>query len=118
MQPHIPNEEGTFPIINATPTRENHRFLHYPVYPISDAVFAQMLLIHASLGIHLSIVMTGKLGPFPRTRCEFAIQVCRIYAALGTHSSVQKTGQSRIINALWLAGLVFGNDCYPAGMWL
>ena len=116
VQTHIPNEEGMFPIINATRIREKHQFLHYPEYPISDAVFAQMLLIHASLGIHLSIVMTGKLGPYPPTRYEFAVQVCRIYAALGARSSVRKTGQSRIINALWLAGLVFGNDCYPAGM--
>lgn len=68
--------------------------------------------------IHLSIVMTGKLGPYPRTKYEFAVQVRRIYAALGARSSIQKTGQSRILNALRLAGLVLGNDCYPAGMWL
>src|SRR5438045_9161005 len=105
IQPHIPNEEGTFPVINAIPTRDNNRFLHYPEYPISDPVFAQMLLLHASLGIHLSIVMTGNLGPYPQTRYDFAVQVCRIYGALGAPSSSQKTGQSRIINALWLAGL-------------
>ena len=118
IQPHIPNEEGTFPVINAIPTRDNNRFLHYSEYPISDAVFAQMLLLHASLGIHLSIMMTGKLGPYPQTRYNFAVQICRIYAALGMRASSQKTGQSRIINALWLAGLVLGNDYYPAGMFL
>ena len=94
---------------------EERRFLHYPPLAKSDAVFAQMVLIHASLGIHLSIILTGKLGPYPHTRYEAAVQVCRIYAALGARPTIQKTGQSRVINALWLAGLVLGND-YPAGI--
>jgi hypothetical protein len=69
------------------------------------------------LGIHLNIVVTGKLGPYPRTQYEYAVQVCRIYAALGSsRSTIEKTGQSRMINSLWLAGLVLGRDCYPAGM--
>ena len=114
IKPHIPIERS-FGVMNGSPRVENNCFLHYPLYPISDLVFAQMLLIHASLGIHLSIVTTGKLGPYPPTRYELAVQVCRIYASMGPQSSVQKTGQSRTINALWLAGLVLGNDCYPAG---
>jgi hypothetical protein len=94
---------------------EERQFLHYPPLAIKDAMFAQMVLIHASLGIHLSIVMTGKLGPYPHTRYEAAVQVCRIYAALGAQPAIQKTGQSRVLNSLWLAGLVLGND-YPAGI--
>lgn len=42
VQTHIPNEAGT--IINGSLTREKNRFLHYPEYPISDAVFTQILL--------------------------------------------------------------------------
>lgn len=60
---------------NGGPTREKMRFPHYPVYPIPDAVFAQILLIHASLGIHLSVVMTGESAHLPK---QFAVQVCRI----------------------------------------
>jgi hypothetical protein len=78
-------------------------------------VFAQMGLLHASLGIHLSIAKTGTLGPYPHSRYENAVQVCRIYAAMGAKPSIGKTGQSRLINALWLAGLVLGNPFYPAG---
>ena len=111
IQPRIQVDNG-FPVVG---THEKSRFLHYPEYQITDPSLAQMLLIHASLGIHLSIVMTGKLGAYPRSRHDDAIQICRIYAALGAHSTIQKTGQSREINALWLAGLVLGNDCYPAG---
>jgi hypothetical protein len=110
---HIP-VDNSFPGISSS-VQEQIRFLHYPEYPISNVTFAQMFLIHASLGIHLSIIETGKLGPYPQTRYDYAIQVCRIYASLGSLSSAQKTGQSRVINALWLAGLVLGNDCYPAG---
>jgi hypothetical protein len=108
--------EEIFPVFAGPQDVEAHQFLHYPAYRIIDSNFAQMMLIHASLGIHLSIVITNKLGPYPHNRYEFAVQVCRLYAALGTLPSIQKTGQSRIINALWLAGLVFANNCYPAGM--
>lgn len=90
-------------------------FLHYPPYEIMDMVFAQMVLLHASLGIHLSIAKTGTLGPYPHSRYENAVQVCRIYAAIGTKPALQKTGQSRLINALWLSGLVLGSSLYPAG---
>jgi hypothetical protein len=112
IQSRIPVDKG-FPVVGAE--GEESRFLHYPEYEITDPSLAQMLLIHASLGIHLSIVMTGKLGAYPRSRHDDAIQICRIYAALGVHPTIQKTGQSRLINSLWLAGLVLGNDCYPAG---
>lgn len=115
VKPRIPIDDS-FPVISGSPTHDKHRFLHYPEYPISDFIFAEMFLIHASLGIHLSVCATGKLGPYPQTRYEYAVQVCRIYAAMGARSSVQKTGQSRIMNALWLAGLVLGNDYYPAGI--
>ena len=117
VRPHIHAVEGVFPVTNQSPTPEDAQFLHYPPYEIKDAMFGQMLMIHASLGIHLSIVITGKLGPYPRTRYEYAVQVCRIYAALGSsRSTIEKTGQSRMINSLWLAGLVLGKDFYPAGM--
>ncbi len=115
VKSHIPIDDS-FPIVNGSNSYDNQRFLHYPEYPISNFMFAEMFLIHASLGIHLSIVSTGKLGPYPQTRYDDAVQVCRIYAALGPRSSVQKTGESTMMNALWLAGLVLGNDCYPAGI--
>ena len=111
IQPRIQVDNG-FPVVGS---QQESRFLHYPEYQITDPAMAQMLLIHASIGIHLSIVMTGKLGDYPRSRHDDAVLICRIYAALGGHSTIQKTGQSREINALWLAGLVLGNDCYPAG---
>jgi len=83
-------------------------FLNHPPYPVEDGLWAADLLIHASLGIHLSIEMTGELGPRPLSRCEAAIQVCRIHGAIGTNTSVVgKTGNSRTLHALWLAGLVF-----------
>jgi len=111
IKPRIQVDDG-FPVVG---THQETRFLHYPEYQITDPAVAQMMLIHASVGIHLSIVMTGKLGDYPRWRHDDAVLICRIYAALGAHSTIQKTGQSREINALWLAGLVLGNDCYPAG---
>jgi hypothetical protein len=113
IAPRIPVDKG-FPVVGTQ--GEQTRFLHYPDYPITDTVLAEMLLIHASLGIHLSIVTTGKLGDYPRSRHDAAVQICRIYAALEVHSSMQKTRQRRLTNALWLAGLVLGNDCYPAGL--
>src|SRR5271170_7679883 len=117
VRPHIPAVDEEFSFTNQSPTPDDAQFLHYPPYEIKDPMVGQMLMIHASLGIHLSIVVTGKLGPYPRIRYESAVQVCRIYAALGSsRPTIEKTGQSRMINALWLAGLVLGRDYYPAGM--
>jgi hypothetical protein len=96
-------------------TESGNKFLHYPPLDIVDMVFAQMGLLHASLVIHLSIAKTGTLGPYPYCRYENAVQVCRLYAAMGAKPELQKTGQSRLITALWLAGLVLGNPFYPAG---
>lgn len=121
VRPHIPAvaPEERFPVVSHHESSmvEDAQFLHYPAYRIKDVMFGQQMMIHASLGIHLSIVVTGKLGPYPRTRYEYAVQVCRIYAALrsSARSTVEKTGQSRMINSLWLAGLVLGRDSYPAG---
>lgn len=111
VKQHIPTE---IPIAG-TGAQNESRFLEYPMYNFPDMGFAEMYLIHASLGIHLSIVMTGQLGPYPNSRCESAIQVCRIYAALGKQESVQKAGEGGVITALWLAGLVLGSHRYPAG---
>ena len=117
VQSHIHTLETVFAMTNQSPFPEDAQFLHYPPYGIKDPMVGQMLLIHASLGIHLSIVISGKLGPYPRTRYEYAVQVCRVYAALGSsRSRIEQTGQSRTINSLWLAGLVLGRDYYPAGM--
>lgn len=115
VKSHDPIEE-TFHSFTESQDVGDNRFLNHPAYQIYDSSFAQMMLVHASLGIHLSIVETGNLGPYPQSRYEFAVQACRLYAALGIIPSIKKTGQSRVINALWLAGLVFGNDFYPAGI--
>jgi hypothetical protein len=118
VRPHIPTDEGYPTLLNQSSNENSIRFLHYPAYRISNANFSQMILIHSSLAIHLSILITGKLGPYPHARYENAVQVCRVYASLGTLRNIMKSGQSTIINALWLAGLVLGNDCYPAGTFL
>ena len=121
VRPHIPavSVETGLPVVShhESSMREDVQFLHFPPYRIKDAMFGQMMMIHASLGIHLSIIVTGKLGSYPRTRYEYAVEVCRIYAALrsSSQSTIEKTGQSRMINSLWLAGLVLGRDTYPAG---
>jgi hypothetical protein len=91
-------------------------FLHYPPFEIVDLVLSQSRLSHASLGIHLSIARSGTLGPYPHSRYENAVEVCRIYAAMGMDPAIRKTGQGRVINGLWLAGLVLGSPFYPAGI--
>jgi len=114
IQPHVPLIIPQNPFVPSSKTE--NQFLQYPPYSVKDPLFAQMMLIHASLLIHLSIVITGTLGPYPQLRHDFAVQICRIYAALvAEQGALKKTGQSRLINALWLAGLVFGSSDHSEG---
>jgi hypothetical protein len=92
------------------------QILHRSYYQVDDLVVAEMLMIYASLLIQLSISMEEKLGPFPESRIEAAIETCVIYASIGEAiETVKKTGESTMINALWLAGLVFEKKLFPTG---
>jgi len=91
-------------------------FLNHPPYPVDDRQWAEDLLIHAALQIHLSIEMTGELGPCPLGRCEAAVQVCRIHGAIGTKiCDVGTTGHGKTLSSLFLAGLVFDPQSYATG---
>jgi hypothetical protein len=114
--PVIQDYLSTFSSAASSPEPGENTFLHYPPFEIVDLVFAQMRLLHASLGIHLSIAKSRTLGPYPHSRYENAVEICRIYAAMGMDPAIQQTGQSRVMNGIWLAGLVLGSPFYLAGI--
>lgn len=84
----------------------------------NDTLFPKLLIIHASLLIHLSIVIHEKLGPVPGSRVDAAVEICQIFASMSEDalSPLKQAGESRLLNALWLAGLVLDKHRYPLGI--
>ena len=94
----------------------SRRFLTYPEYIIFDPTVAYMHMTHASLIIHMNIVLTGELNSNEAESRDAAILVCRIFAALkgalGRNDGMMLYG---CITTLLFAGLIFTDDRFKMG---
>jgi hypothetical protein len=88
-------------------------FLEHRPYSIFDPLVAHMHLLHASLGIHLSIVKSERFQEYDDECFDAAILIARIYTALN-NARVSGNGGNDVLIALWLAGLVFADKARPS----
>jgi len=90
-------------------------FLNYPRVHVANELFAGLFTSHLMIGIYLSLLSDPRPGPVSPERVQYAIDVCRYFAALyvDTGYSLESSRASDNCMALVTSGLVFRPDTHP-----
>jgi hypothetical protein len=96
-----------------SPTQPGLRFLNHEPRAFADEVYAIMLAQYFTVRIQVSLISSPQLGPYPRDRYMFAIELCRVYAAIG---GLTRPGLTGLLAGLVYAGLALTDKSYPLGI--